>query len=61
MIPEPHDHVVFELSSSRTVVFNDPRRFGVMDLVRTSAGLFRLVDRRSTVLCVRSVEPHGDG
>ena len=35
--PEPHDHVIFELSSGRTVVFNDPRRFGVMDLV-PSAG-----------------------
>lgn len=33
---EPHDHVVFDLSSGRSVVFNDPRRFGVMDLARTS-------------------------
>jgi formamidopyrimidine-DNA glycosylase len=33
--PEPHDHVVFDLSSGRSVVFNDPRRFGVMDLVPT--------------------------
>jgi formamidopyrimidine-DNA glycosylase len=31
----PHDHVVFHLSTGRRVVFNDPRRFGVMDLVRT--------------------------
>jgi formamidopyrimidine-DNA glycosylase len=35
-VPEPHDHVVFDLSSGRSVVFNDPRRFGVMDLVPTS-------------------------
>jgi formamidopyrimidine-DNA glycosylase len=28
-----HDHVVFYLSSGRVVVFNDPRRFGVIDLV----------------------------
>jgi formamidopyrimidine-DNA glycosylase len=28
-----HDHVVFHLSSGATVVFNDPRRFGLMDLV----------------------------
>jgi len=28
-----HDHVVFHLSSGADVVFNDPRRFGVMDLV----------------------------
>jgi formamidopyrimidine-DNA glycosylase len=35
-VPESHDHVVFDLSSGRAVVFNDPRRFGVMDLVRTA-------------------------
>ena len=28
-----HDHVVFTLSSGATVTFNDPRRFGVIDLV----------------------------
>jgi formamidopyrimidine-DNA glycosylase len=28
-----HDHVVFTMSSGMTVIFNDPRRFGVMDLV----------------------------
>ncbi len=28
-----HDHVIFTMSSGRTVTFNDPRRFGVMDLV----------------------------
>jgi formamidopyrimidine-DNA glycosylase len=33
--PEAHDHVVFDLSSGRSVVFNDPRRFGVMDLTPT--------------------------
>ena len=27
-----HDHVVFTLSNGITVTFNDPRRFGVMDL-----------------------------
>ena len=25
-----HDHVIFDMSSGRTVVFNDPRRFGSM-------------------------------
>ncbi|HET9372730.1 MAG TPA: bifunctional DNA-formamidopyrimidine glycosylase/DNA-(apurinic or apyrimidinic site) lyase [Vicinamibacterales bacterium] len=29
----PHDHVVLLLSNGRAVVFNDPRRFGVIDLV----------------------------
>lgn len=28
-----HDHVVFHLEGSGAVVFNDPRRFGYMDLV----------------------------
>ena len=35
---DPHDHVLFHLASGRTVAFNDPRRFGVMDLV-TAGGL----------------------
>ncbi len=34
--PDPHDHVVFVMSSGQSVVFNDPRRFGFMDL--TAAG-----------------------
>ena len=28
-----HDHVMFVMSSGATVTFNDPRRFGLMDLV----------------------------
>jgi formamidopyrimidine-DNA glycosylase len=28
-----HDHVVFQMASGAVVTFNDPRRFGVMDLV----------------------------
>ena len=31
--PELHDHVVFHMSSGATVTFNDPRRFGFMDLL----------------------------
>jgi formamidopyrimidine-DNA glycosylase len=31
-----HDHVVFTMSSGVTVTFNDPRRFGMMDLVAGS-------------------------
>ena len=30
---DPHDHVIFHMSSATAVVFNDPRRFGVMELV----------------------------
>jgi formamidopyrimidine-DNA glycosylase len=33
---DPHDHVVIELSSRTVVTFNDPRRFGLMDLVHTT-------------------------
>jgi formamidopyrimidine-DNA glycosylase len=32
-----HDHVVFHMSSGATVTFNDPRRFGLMELVPTDA------------------------
>jgi formamidopyrimidine-DNA glycosylase len=30
-----HDHVIFQLSSGRRVIYNDPRRFGSMDIVLT--------------------------
>lgn len=30
--PEKHDHVVLGLEDGRTLVFNDPRRFGQMDV-----------------------------
>jgi len=30
---DPHDHVIFHMSSGAAVVFNDPRRFGIMELV----------------------------
>lgn len=30
--PQKHDHVVFILSDSTQVIFNDPRRFGFVDL-----------------------------
>ena len=31
--PQAHDHVVFHMSSGHAVIFNDPRRFGLMELV----------------------------
>ncbi len=37
-VVERHDHVVFDLSSGHRVTFNDPRRFGVMDLVAAAGG-----------------------
>jgi len=30
---DPHDHVIFRMSSGHIVIFNDTRRFGFMDLV----------------------------
>ncbi|MCH7864004.1 MAG: bifunctional DNA-formamidopyrimidine glycosylase/DNA-(apurinic or apyrimidinic site) lyase [Proteobacteria bacterium] len=34
---ERHDHVIFETDGGVTVRFNDPRRFGFMDMVATGA------------------------
>lgn len=34
--PEKHDHVVFDMENSARVTFNDPRRFGAMDLCSTA-------------------------
>lgn len=33
--PEKHDHVVIHLENGARITFNDPRRFGAMDLVAT--------------------------
>jgi formamidopyrimidine-DNA glycosylase len=32
-----HDHVVFRMSSGGTIAYNDPRRFGLMDLLSSAA------------------------
>jgi formamidopyrimidine-DNA glycosylase len=32
-----HDHVVFQMSSGATIVFNDPRRFGYMKIIPRNA------------------------
>lgn len=34
--PEKHDHVVFHMNNGARVTFNDPRRFGAMDLLDTA-------------------------
>lgn len=36
-VPDPHDHVIFVMSSGQSVLFNDPRRFGFMDLAKPNA------------------------
>ena len=33
---DAHDHVLFTMSSGATIVFNDPRRFGQMDIITAS-------------------------
>ncbi len=35
--PAKHDHVVFYMANGARVTFNDPRRFGAMDLMATDA------------------------
>lgn len=35
-MPEKHDHVVFYMDNGARVTFNDPRRFGAMDLLPTN-------------------------
>ncbi len=34
-LPQKHDHIVFHMDQGARVTFNDARRFGAMDLVRT--------------------------
>ncbi|QFT74830.1 bifunctional DNA-formamidopyrimidine glycosylase/DNA-(apurinic or apyrimidinic site) lyase [Ruegeria sp. THAF33] len=34
---QKHDHVVFHMANGARITFNDPRRFGAMDLLQTSS------------------------
>jgi formamidopyrimidine-DNA glycosylase len=52
---DAHDHVVFHMSSGAAVIFNDPRRFGVMDLLAPG----RLARHRA--LGAMGPEPLGPG
>ena len=36
--PEKHDHVVLHMENGARITFNDPRRFGAMDLFRSGGG-----------------------
>ncbi|MCB1496468.1 MAG: bifunctional DNA-formamidopyrimidine glycosylase/DNA-(apurinic or apyrimidinic site) lyase [Bauldia sp.] len=49
-----HDHVVFDLSSGARVIFNDPRRFGLMDLIP------RADLARSPLFARMGIEPLGN-
>ena len=42
--PEKHDHVILDMEGGARVTFNDPRRFGAMDLMPTGAeGAHKLI------------------
>ncbi|HXW70601.1 MAG TPA: bifunctional DNA-formamidopyrimidine glycosylase/DNA-(apurinic or apyrimidinic site) lyase [Methylocella sp.] len=49
-----HDHVVFKLSSGARVIYNDPRRFGFMDLVGRAGFASHLLFKSM------GIEPLGD-
>jgi len=51
----PHDHVVLHLEDGTRLVYSDPRRFGMMDLVETSG-----LDQHK-LLRDLGVEPLGNG
>ena len=36
-MPEKHDHVVLHMDNGARITFNDPRRFGAMDLMDTAS------------------------
>lgn len=52
---EKHDHVILDLESGARIVFNDPRRFGAMDLLDTAT------DGDHKLLAVLGPEPLGNG
>ncbi|MET4101456.1 formamidopyrimidine-DNA glycosylase [Roseovarius sp. MBR-78] len=35
--PEKHDHVILDMAGGARITFNDPRRFGAMDLMETAS------------------------
>jgi len=53
--PETHDHVVFDMESGARITFNDPRRFGAMDLIANGA------DATDPLLAKLGPEPLGNG
>jgi len=51
---EKHDHVVFHMANGARVTFNDPRRFGAMDLMETAR------EAEHKLLAVLGPEPLGN-
>ncbi len=52
--PEKHDHVVFHMANGARITFNDPRRFGAMDLLDTARA------ERHKLLAILGPEPLGN-
>lgn len=52
--PEKHDHVVFHIDNGARITFNDPRRFGAMDLMQTATA------ESHKLLAVLGPEPLGN-
>ena len=52
--PEKHDHVVLHMDNGARITFNDPRRFGAMDLMATDSA------DRHKLLAVLGPEPLGN-
>lgn len=53
--PEKHDHVVLDMADGARVTFNDPRRFGAMDLMPTATA------QAHPLLARLGPEPLGNG
>ncbi|WP_293572955.1 bifunctional DNA-formamidopyrimidine glycosylase/DNA-(apurinic or apyrimidinic site) lyase [Phaeobacter sp.] len=52
---EKHDHVIFDMDNGARITFNDPRRFGAMDLLDTATA------DQHKLLSVLGPEPLGNG
>ncbi|MEM7519801.1 MAG: bifunctional DNA-formamidopyrimidine glycosylase/DNA-(apurinic or apyrimidinic site) lyase [Pseudomonadota bacterium] len=53
--PEKHDHVVLHMANGARITFNDPRRFGAMDLMETATA------DSHKLLAIIGPEPLGNG
>ena len=53
-MPQKHDHVVFHMANGARITFNDPRRFGAMDLMPTATA------EQHKLLAVLGPEPLGN-
>lgn len=53
-MPEKHDHVVFHMENGARITFNDPRRFGAMDMMPTDGA------EHHKLLAVLGPEPLGN-